>query len=193
MGDTTNITLYVDDGTCVSKANTYVSLAEADSYMVDTGRTAWAAMTEEARKSCLINATRYIDHVYAKYGWYGRRKYESQPLAFPRVELVDADGFNIDGQIPGVLKQAVCEAAFISTTKSLFATNDTNGVVKRVKVSEIEKEYFENNSDSSEVDYISQYAILDSLLAGLYRTKYSNSNVHHVAWHDLAGGTIGGW
>src|SRR5574344_1188542 len=146
MGDT-NITLYVEDGTCVSKANTYVSLAEADSYMVDTGRTAWAAMTEEARKSCLINATRYIDHVYAKYGWYGRRKYESQPLAFPRVELVDADGFNIAGQLPGV--------------------------VKRVQVPAIEKEYFENNSDSSEVDYISPYAILDSLLAGLYRTKYS--------------------
>ena len=191
MSETEDVNLIVENGTCVTGANSYISLTDADTYMKNAGHSTWSALDENTRKSCLINGTLYIDHIYSKYGWYGVRKYPKQELCFPRVEIVDSDGVDLDGQIPEVLKKAVCEAAFIATTVSLFSTKDANGAVKRVKIDVIEKEFFENSTNTNTVDYISPYEILDALLAGLYRTKRA-SNVHRVIWYDLAGGSIGG-
>ena len=189
MSDTVEnkITLIIEDGTCITDANSYVSLEYADTYMLNTGKTDWVDKTDEEKKAYLINATTYIDRIYGKLGWKGRRKYREQSLCFPRVELYDNDGFEVKG-IPTVLKKAVCEASFIGMTSSLFATNDTTGAVKRQKVDVLEVEYFDETE--TEISFVSQYDILDSLLAGLYKTKNSRSMVKKVIHHDLLGDVI---
>lgn len=181
------INLIVEDGTCVSGANSYVSLEYADEYMRNAGYTSWNGKTENERKSYLINATKYIDRTYSKIGWKGIKKYHrKQSLCFPRVELFDKDGDEVTG-IPEELKQAVCEAGFISTTTSLFATKDASGSVKRQKVDVLEVEYYSENESSSE--YISRFTVLDYLLSDFYKTK-NGSRILKAVHTDLLGGRI---
>lgn len=160
------ITLTVEDGTGIADANTYVDLDYANTYLTNRGRSEWTALDEEVKKQCLILGTDYIDKLYK---WYGRRKFKSQVLAFPRVDLYDSDNFSVDG-IPVNLKKAVCEAAYLNrSVETLFSTKDSDGTVKREKVDTLEVEYFENTK-STEIDYTSIYDVLNTLLFGLYKT-----------------------
>lgn len=182
------VSLVVEDGSCVPNANCYVSLEYADEYMKNTGHKEWAKLSDNSKKSYLINATKYIDRTYSKIGWKGIKKYHrSQSLCFPRVELYDKDGFEVEG-IPEELKEAVCEAGFISTTTSLFVVKDSSGTVKRQKVDVLEVEYY-SESDSSG-GYISRFTILDSLLADFYKTKADSNRVKRAIHTDLLGGRI---
>lgn len=182
------VILITEDGSCVPNANCYVTLAYADTYMRNTGRTAWAAKTEDERKAYLINATKYIDRTYSKVGWKGVKKFHrKQPLCFPRVELFDKDGDEVLG-IPDELKQAVCEAGFIATTTSLFTTKDASGTIKKQKVDVLEVEYY-SESDSSG-GYISRFTVLDSLLSDFYKTKNGGSRILRAIHTDLIGGVI---
>ena len=184
------ISLIVEDGSCVPSANSYVSLDYADEYMRNTGRTSWASKTEDERKSYLINATRYIDRTYSTIGWKGQKKYHRrQALCFPRVELFDKDGDEVLG-IPDELKQAVCEAGFIATTvASLFDVKDSSGTIKKQKVDGLEVEYY-SEADSASGKYISRFTILDSLLAGFYKTKSDYKRIKRAVHTDLLGGRI---
>ena len=182
------VILITEDGSCVPNANCYVTLDYADSYMRNTGHTAWASLDEDARKSYLINATKYIDRTYSKVGWKGVKKYHrKQSLCFPRVELFDKDGDEVLG-IPDELKQAVCEAGFIATTTSLFTTKDASGTIKKQKVDVLEVEYY-SESDSSG-GYISRFTVLDYLLSDFYKTKSDYSRILRAVHTDLLGGRI---
>lgn len=182
------INLIVEDGSCVPHANCYVSLDYADEYMKNTGRTSWAALSDNDKKSYLINATNYIDRTYSKLGWKGFKKYRrNQPLCFPRVELYDKDGYEVE-DIPEELKKAVCEAGFIATSTSLFTVKDASGTVKRQKVDVLEVEYYSEDKTSGE--YISRFTVLDDFLAGFYKTKHDSNRVKRAIHTDLLGGRI---
>ena len=184
------VSLIVEDGSCVPDANSYVSLDYADTYLRNTGRADWFNKTEDERKSLLINATAYIDRTYSKVGWKGMKKYHrNQPLCFPRVELYDKDGDEVL-DIPEELKQAVCEAGFINTTvSSLFDVKDSAGTVKRQKVDVLEVEYY-SQADSTSGNYVSRFTVLDSLLAGLYKTSKDYRRCKRAVHTDLLGGRI---
>lgn len=182
------VSLVVEDGSCVPSANSYVSLDFANDYMRNTGRQEWEKKSENERKSYLINATNYIDRTYTKVGWKGQKKFHRrQSLCFPRVELFDKDGDEVLG-IPNELKKAVCEAAFINTTTSLFAIKDSSGSVKKQKVDVLEVEYY-SESDSSG-NYISRFTVLDSLLSDFYKSKNDRNRVKRAIHTDLLGGRI---
>ena len=184
------VSLIVEDGSCVPDANSYVSLDYADTYLRNTGRADWFNKTEDERKSLLINATAYIDRTYSKVGWKGMKKYHrNQPLCFPRVELYDKDGDEVL-DIPEELKQAVREAGFINTTvSSLFDVKDSAGTVKRQKVDVLEVEYY-SQADSTSGNYVSRFTVLDSLLAGLYKTSKDYRRCKRAVHTDLLGGRI---
>ena len=182
------ISLIVEDGSCVQNANCYVSLDYADEYMRDTGKTGWDDKTDNEKKSFLINATAYIDRTYSRLGWKGIKKYRrKQSLCFPRVELYDKDGYEVEG-IPEELKKAVCEAGFISITTSLFTVKDASGTVKRQKVDVLEVEYYSEQDASGE--YISRFTVLDYLLADFYKTKNDRKRVIRAYHTNLIGGLI---
>lgn len=169
----------VEDGSCVPNANSYLTLEEANQYQANKNRSDWLALSDIEKQASLIKATQYVDELFT---WKGRRKYESQNLAFPRVRIRDLDGFEVKG-IPRRLKDAICEAAFygFSSSSELFVTHDTNGAIKKQKVDVIEVEYF--SDEDKTLDAISQYASLNSLLKGLYEPKESLSSVNtRVHW-----------
>lgn len=172
------IEIAVEDGSLVEGANSYISLEEAEAYQQKFNRLDWLALSDNEKKASLIKATQYIDN---QFTWKGRRKYQSQELGFPRVMLYDLDGFEVKG-IPARLKQAVCEAAYYGYQSDLFQTYESEqGIVKRNKervegAVEKEVEYF--NSKETEVDYISKYAALNSLLRGLYIDRNSGKSVN---------------
>lgn len=186
------VTFIVEDGTCVSGANSYITLEEASQYQRNKGREDWLALSDDEKMSSLIKGTQYVNDLYK---WKGRRKYEAQWLAFPRVDPRDREGYlrDYDGfpvkNIPKKLKDAVCEAAFFGyrATVELFdVVQQGAGGLKREKkiisgAVEKEVEYFDGNSSVTE--YISKYAAIDSLLKGLFEDgKHVDVN-RRVCWH----------
>ncbi len=179
-----NITLEVEDGTGKENANSYISLAYADSYAVNRNYSDWISQSDYVKKSAIIKAMDYVDNIF---NWRGRKMTKQQSLNFPRVDIIDDDGFNLSGDIPEKLKKAICEAAFyVYKQYSLFAKKDANGAVKKDRkkadVAEIEKEYFSNSE--VKIDYTSTYESLDNLLSGLFIQKGTGSIVRRVIWED---------
>lgn len=178
--ETLEIICNVEDGTCVSGANSYVTLEWANQYQTNKNRTDWLALSDNEKLASLIKGTQYVDSLY---DWKGRRKFEKQELSFPRVMLRDSDGFYVNG-IPRKLMEAVCEASFYGYQASveLFTTHSDNGSVKKECVEgAVEMEYY--SSKDEVVDYISKYAALDSLLKGLYKTDAEKKEVSAIACH----------
>lgn len=185
MANETEITLQfiVEDGTCVSNANSYISLEDANQYMTNKGRTDWLALSDEQKKISIIKGTEYVDNLYR---WRGHRLDAEQNLSWPRIDrfrndwLLDIDHLPLKG-IPRRLKDAVCEAAFygMQANVELFTTYNETGNVKKQRVEgAVEVEFF--SAKDSVTDYISKYAALDNLLRGLYQPK-NKSDVNAIA------------
>ncbi len=100
-------------------ANSYASVAEADAYLAVRGDTStWTALTTGAKESKLQWAAIYLDTLTFK----GTRSTSTQALQWPRIGVVDRDGFDVDG-IPQALKNAQAEMAF-----QLIANDWTQGL-----------------------------------------------------------------
>lgn len=178
------ITLIVENGTCVPDANSYISLLDAEAYQKSRNRLDWLALSDNEKAASLIKATQYID---ATYIWKGREKFIlKQPLRFPRV-MIEIDGYEVTG-IPKCLKDAICEAAYYGFQQDLFTVHESEqGIVKKDRsrvegAVEKEIEYFSNSE--KEVDFVSKYAVLDSLLRGLYIPKGRKPSINGKARWD---------
>jgi hypothetical protein len=113
------ITLVVEDGSGLHNANSYVSVADANTF--NTNRpfaTSWLAVGLEDKNRAITMATRLLDeHI----NWYGQAvktrdtsvsSADRQALMFPRNGLSDADGYAIDHKsVPTWLKEATSEFA----------------------------------------------------------------------------------
>jgi len=60
--------LIVEDNTGLANAESYISVADADVYLANMGRTSWAAATTAAKEIALRKATQYIDTAYSFRG-----------------------------------------------------------------------------------------------------------------------------
>ena len=134
-----------------SSANSFVSLAEAQTYMdARLNSSAWSAASPTNQSIALVEATREL----SARRWIGEAVSSSQALAWPRAFARNPDAAWGTGAlyfdttvIPQRVKDATCELAFqflnAGTTDiaSLDATLNTR--VKTVDV--ITTEYFEPN------------------------------------------------
>ena len=133
--------LVVEDGTGLSNANSYISVAEADTYHSNRGNTEWAAATNEEKEQALILATQYLDGRYRKK-WKGVKSSVSQALSWPRISVYDEDGYSLDGTIPSRLTYATAEAALAKIKGTdLTPELDRGGQVRRERVGSLETEY----------------------------------------------------
>ena len=94
----------VENGTGVTGANSYVSVAYADAYFTDRANGAWAA--NENKEGCLISATDYIEKVFARR-FIGEMANAAFSLSWPR-NGADPYASNV---IPDRLMKAACEYA----------------------------------------------------------------------------------
>lgn len=154
----------VETGSIVAGANSYVSVADADTYHADRGNAGWTG-DNAVKQAALVKATDYIEQQYAEL-WKGQLVDEQQPLSWPRagVSAIAED------EIPTKLKQAVCILALEALAADLNPALARGGAVKREKVDVIEVEYMDGASART------VRPAVDGLLRGLLSVSGSGIN-----------------
>jgi hypothetical protein len=113
------LTLTVEDGTGLAGANSFATVAEADTYheghLYASG---WTGATTEQKEAALVMATRLLDR---KTKWPGTRNSSTQALAWPRSDG-ECDGFDIPSNlVPQPVKDATAELARLLIGEDLTA------------------------------------------------------------------------
>lgn len=146
----------VEDGTGLATANSYLALADANTYHTDRGNSTWTG-TDAVKQAALVKATTYLD---AHYTWSsGYKKSEAQALQWPRTGAFDRDGYNVENEVPPAVESACAELALLALSETLGAALGQSR--KREKVDVLEVEY-QDNSDARK-----RYPLVDGLLRGL--------------------------
>ena len=116
--------MVVEDGTGLSNADSFVSVAYADTYFSTRNVTTWASLTN--KEALLIKATDYIEAVYSE-SWKGVTLNDTQSLSFPRI-IDDATVY------PDRLLKAVCELALKANDGDLLVDVEQRTVEEKVDV-----------------------------------------------------------
>lgn len=102
--------LVVEDGTGRSDAESYLSVADANTHHGNFGNAAWSG-TDAAKEAALRRATRYLDGFY-RARWKGFKRLRTQSLEWPRYDVYDLSGYYVaTDSVPTGVKQALAEAA----------------------------------------------------------------------------------
>ena len=157
----------VEDGTGLSTANSYLSVANADTYHSNVTRSDdWSGATVAVKQNALIVATQYLDIRY-QGRWRGYRASGTQALAWPRASVEDDDGYVLDSTaLPQKLKDACAELALrvVLGDDLLGTVTETGEVVSEsVTVGPIS----ESKSYAGGKPYGYEYPKLDALVRGL--------------------------
>lgn len=181
-------TIIVEDGSIVSGANAYATLAELDTYHEDRANSVWLNEADDDLKiAAMLRATASLESHY-RDRWIGYKSNHNeanapQLTAWPRkakkdettadgyttatmTKLVDNDGIEIGvDEIPALLKQAYMEVCLIELSEPFVSVRlSRNDMLKYQRVDIIEQEWQRN------APAVTQFPHIDSLLAGLAST-----------------------
>ena len=134
---------------------------------VKRGIDAWADATTEEKEAALIKAADYLNGM----SWQGR-KAASRVMAWPRADMVDADGYGISsGEIPEAVVDGCCYMAgeFIGGADPLAAQDRA---LSSMKLGSVEMAW-EQGSNAAP-----QYPALRSILRGLIMSD----SVRRLVW-----------
>jgi hypothetical protein len=125
--------LVVEDGSGLSTANSYVSEADVDAYILSYVRNSgtWTALNSATKEAYIKEATQSLDLLYGQR-FVGYRKDADQALAWPRSAGYDTDGYSIAGNVvPDAVKRASGEMAWrhANDTGPSTTTGDTTGII----------------------------------------------------------------
>jgi len=84
------MTIIVEDGTGLSTAECYASVAECDTRLAARGFALWATMSTTEKENALRRATDYMVQVY-RLRWAGTRMTSAQVLDWPRAMVPKRD------------------------------------------------------------------------------------------------------
>lgn len=162
------MSLIVEDGTARADAESYMSVAEADTYHSDRGNAAWTGTTPQ-KEQWLRKATEYMVQTYRER-WLSFRVTATQALDWPRawVQVKDAPyGYGSfaamipNNVVPVEVKRACGELALQAISGDLAPALER--VARREKVDVIEVEY-----DAGSPAY-KRFRNVDMLLSPLLR------------------------
>lgn len=142
--------LVVEDGSVVTGANTYVTLAEFKAWADDRGITYG---TDDAVTQSIYRAMDYLERLQ----FIGNKANENQPLQWPRTEAL-IDGYYADAtEIPTPVKLALYEAIVVEAAgNSELEVQDRKTI--REKIGDIEVQYADN-SENRKITPALQYAL----------------------------------
>lgn len=147
------MTIIVEDGSIVAQANSYMSIAEADTYFTlqRPNATDWEDLDDETKEASLRFAVKLLDGEC----WLGYRTSPStQVLAFPRANLYHADRrqYFSSSEIPEFLKcaQAELAVALAREDRTLTAESAGGSGLKRAKIDVLEIEWATNAAKMAE-------------------------------------------
>ena len=128
----------VEDGTGLSTATSFVSVAEADTYFSDRASTAWAALDDTAKQAALVTASEYVSTAFE---YIGNKVQTAQALAWPRVHI-DPNGLFLTPiiTVPVAVKVATYRIAFEIAVNgvNMFASVSASDLISRVKAGSVE-------------------------------------------------------
>ncbi len=131
--------LIAEDGTGLSNADSYVSVAQADSYVSDTFFSGeWVTNDTTTKEKLLKNATRLIDSFF---DFNGEKSVATSSLRWPRTGVYDKDGIEISSAlVPKGIIFATIEMAIALQANNFVGENESRGV-SSVKVDAIEIQF----------------------------------------------------
>ena len=143
----------VEDGTGLTNATSYVSVADADDYLTvkpDAVIADWVALTSGQKQDYLMWATRLLDQ---RGTFQGQKTVEESALRWPRAWVYDRDSLLLpDDEIPEQIEAATVEIAFNLLDQSVDPSSPgsgSSGGIKSLKADVVEIEYFEGGSASN--------------------------------------------
>lgn len=160
------MTLVVETGEGLSNAESYISVADADSYHANRANTAWAALSTPNKEAYLRRATDYMVQSY-RQKWKGVRMTATQALDWPRAEVYAEPAlYGAVGDFPYLVPNDIvptevaraCAELGLKAISGELAPDQTQQK-KSVKVDVIETEFFESASNHK------KYRAVDNMLA----------------------------
>ncbi len=162
------MSLIVEDGTGLTNAVSYASVAEADAYHSAMGFTGWTGV-DAVKEVALRKATQYMDIMYR---WRGYRRYTTQALENPRYDP-DMDITRDDlAWPPRGLKEACSELALRALSGDLILDVEDDRPITREKVGPLETVYGVPTNSNQPV-----YMIAARLLRGLIKSRGSSLRI----------------
>lgn len=136
------ITITVENGSVVSGANSFISLADAETFLeARVSATAWSGATDEEKKAALVQAGRMLGYYVS---WVGGVVSADQPMAWPRQGIVwdgdryktsaswpiDTGSYYVYGsdEIPQEVIDAQCELALSLLDSNTMQANALSGL-----------------------------------------------------------------
>ncbi|RLE28258.1 MAG: hypothetical protein DRJ65_00075 [Acidobacteria bacterium] len=157
----------VETGAGVAGANSYLSVADADTYHTDRANSGWTG-ADAVKQAALIEATDYLE---AHYQWStGYKTSDDQGLSWPRSGAIDRHGWAIDSdEVPQEVKGATAYLALQGLSAALGGPLGREQ--KKVKVASVEVEYTDTAAATTTYPYV------DGLLTGLVTNSSSSVEV----------------
>jgi len=173
------MSLITEDGTGLSTAESYISVADADTYFSNRGNTTWAALTTAQKEQALRKATDFMLQRYSAY-WDGYRYTSTQALDWPRENVYIrpirvANQSYVDTDIVPVEVQRACaELALRSTTYTDGLFPDVSDLVTEETIGPITTKYDSRSPDTP------LYKSIDAMLSIYLKDGGMNSLVSTV-------------
>ena len=139
------MSLIVEDGSVVAGAESYLSLADADSYHTDRDNTKWTGVDAE-KEAALRKATDHLRQAY-RLRWKGMPVSAVQDLDWPRSGVIVEDWAEDLGEelgtdvVPQEVKSVTAELALRALDGSLAPDLPRGGRIKSEKVDVIAVSY----------------------------------------------------
>lgn len=158
--------LIVEDGSKPLRANSYCSVTDCDAWQAERGLLTWPAPPESGddsrladKEAALIKAADYLNGL----NWKGRRAAAGRLMAWPRLEVVDGDGYAVaEDEVPEAVPAAACYlAALVIGGTDLQPVLARGGRVASEAVDSLSSSYFD---DAASRDV---HSTLADLLSGL--------------------------
>lgn len=160
------MSLIVEDGTGLSTAESYVSVADADTRLAALGQTNWATLTATEKEQSLRRASQYMLQAY-RSRWKGERIGTTQALDWPRFGVY-VDGYVIASDtVPAGIANTCADLALKAAAGDLNA--DLTQAVIREKVGPLETEYAPGSTATK------RYRSIDMALAPYLKTGALNA------------------
>ena len=136
------MTLIIEDGTKVTGANSYITVAEYEAWVDARFGTNHTGHGDDALvEQYILRAMDYFERL----AFRGVKANEDQPLQWPRYN-VNIDGYYKDAtEIPAEVKTALYELTRAEETSDGLL-NEVKRKTKREKIGDIEVEYSDNSS-----------------------------------------------
>jgi hypothetical protein len=155
----------VEDGTGLTNANSFISLAYANTYFTDKGVSSWSG-TDASKEAALVRASSYLTTAYL---WKGSKINErSQALAFPRSGVYDLEGYEVaQDAVPIEIQISTAELALLEllTPSTLNPAVKLSERVSREQIGQISVDYVNSNISASSDIVVVPYVL--SLISGL--------------------------